>query len=96
MIRIPCPYCGLRNSSEFTYVGEAGARPAAAAVAIDTWRDYLYTRSNVAGWVDETWYHASGCRRFLRVRRHTVTNEISAAGPMTEPGLEGPIGEVAT
>jgi heterotetrameric sarcosine oxidase delta subunit len=75
MMRIPCPYCGPRNSDEFAYIGEARTRPAPDADP-DRWRDYLYTRRNPAGWTTETWFHRHGCRKFLVAERHTVTNEV--------------------
>ena len=82
MIRIPCPYCDARNSSEFRHVGEAGSRPDPAAATPQQWRAYLYERSNPAGWTTETWFHTMGCRRFVRVERNAVTNEIRSARPI--------------
>lgn len=76
MFRIPCPHCGPRNRSEFRHRGEAGVRPDPRSAAPAEWRGYLYDRRNVAGWTTETWYHVSGCRAFLTVERHTVTNEV--------------------
>jgi heterotetrameric sarcosine oxidase delta subunit len=40
------------------------------------WRRYLYMESNLADWVSERWFHVSGCRRYLMLERHTVSNEI--------------------
>jgi heterotetrameric sarcosine oxidase delta subunit len=100
VIRIACPHCGPRNSSEFRYAGEAATRPH-PDVAIEAWRDYLYVRDNPAGWTIETWYHTNGCRQYLRIRRHTVTNEISHVAPvaaaaesLAEQGSGDPGGEV--
>lgn len=76
MIRLDCPNCGLRNVDEFRYVGERHARPDPGTVQPAAWRSYLYLRDNPAGWVDETWLHRSGCRRYLVVERHTVTNDV--------------------
>lgn len=75
MLLITCPYCGPRNDDEFTYKGEIVRRPAADTDPA-TWRAYLYTRDNVAGWQSERWFHTSGCRRFLTIERNTETNEI--------------------
>ena len=80
MLRIPCPCCGLRDETEFTYNGSAEApRPTdpedgAAAAA------YVYFRANPRGWHAEYWHHAQGCRRWIKVIRHTVTHEIAATG----------------
>jgi sarcosine oxidase subunit delta len=82
VIRIPCPYCSARNSSEFRYVGEGGSRPDPAEATPQQWRAYLYERANPAGWTTETWFHTMGCRQFLQIERHTVTNEIRTAQPL--------------
>jgi sarcosine oxidase, subunit delta len=82
MMRIPCPYCGARNSTEFRHVGEPTRRPVGGDVPEAVWRSYLYERDNALGWVVETWYHASGCRRFLTVERHTESNEVRRATPV--------------
>jgi heterotetrameric sarcosine oxidase delta subunit len=78
MILLPCPWCGPRDAAEFAHAGEASTRPAPGQATRAQWRDYLYQRNNPCGWTAETWYHRMGCRRFLRVERHTETNEIRA------------------
>ncbi len=77
MLRIPCPWCGVRDEVEFRYRGARLARPAAQAEAAAFVR-YVYARTNPAGWHWEWWLHVAGCRRLLAVRRHTLTHEISA------------------
>ncbi len=62
-------------------MGEAGARPDPRVATPEQWRDYLYLQRNAAGWTTESWYHRMGCRRYLVVERHTVTNEIRSAAP---------------
>lgn len=90
MILVPCPWCGPRNSQEFRYVGEAKARPDPDSATPEDWRAYLYVRTNAAGWTTETWFHRSGCRRYLSVERHTVTNEIrSSSKPAAQRRLGG-------
>jgi len=81
MLLIPCVHCGERNASEFRYAGEAGRRPDPTSASPDVWRHYLYGSGNPAGWVTERWYHRAGCRRFLVVERHTVTNTIRVVRP---------------
>ena len=83
MIRIPCPHCGLRNSSEFRHTGEAPQRPDPNASTPQEWRSYLYDKQNPAGPVIETWYHAMGCRRFVTVERDRTTNQTR---PVPRPG----------
>ena len=75
MLIITCPHCGPRNDNEFLYQGEVIARPGVDADPV-TWRNYLYMKRNVSGWEEERWFHVSGCRRFLTIERHTLTNEI--------------------
>jgi len=90
MILVPCPWCGPRNSQEFRYVGESKARPDPTSATPEEWRAYLYGKSNAADWATETWFHRNGCRRYLAVERHTVTNEIRAtAKPAAQRRLAG-------
>jgi heterotetrameric sarcosine oxidase delta subunit len=84
VILLPCPHCGPRNSEEFRYLGELTHRPDSAASGPAEWRAYLYLRANPAGWTVERWFHRDGCRKFLVVERHTVTNEVRAARPASE------------
>ena len=76
MLRIPCPWCGVRDESEFRYRGDAsGSRPAADA-GPDAFSAYVYERVNPRDWHTEWWLHVAGCRRLLKVVRHTLTHEI--------------------
>jgi heterotetrameric sarcosine oxidase delta subunit len=80
-MRIPCPFCGERDLSEFAYHGDANfIRPDPAhADAPARFFDAVYLRSNPAGAHEELWYHVSGCRSWLRVERNTRTHEILGA-----------------
>lgn len=90
MFQIPCPHCGPRNAAEFRHSGEGGgARPDPQATTPEEWRRYLYEKRNVAGWTAESWYHGFGCRKFIAVQRHTVTNEVRPA-PATAPTTSPP------
>jgi sarcosine oxidase subunit delta len=82
-MRIPCPYCGLRDVREFSYLGDATVkRPDPdGPSAIDRFVDYVYMRGNPAGPHRELWYHGSGCQAWLVVTRDTRSHEISAAEP---------------
>ena len=88
MILLPCPWCGPRDASEFGHVGESSSRPDPAAASPAQWRSYLYLRANTCGWVVETWYHRLGCRRFIKVERHTETNETREHRVTGEPQLQ--------
>jgi sarcosine oxidase subunit delta len=81
-MRIPCPFCGQRDVSEFAYLGAADiARPDAAAPdALKQFGDAVYLRDNPAGPNAELWYHQAGCRSWLRVTRDTRTHAILEAG----------------
>lgn len=75
MLLIDCPYCGVRDESEFNCVGEAHiVRPIEPDALNDyEWADYLFHRSNTKGWHREQWLHSAGCRRYFNAIRHTVT-----------------------
>lgn len=85
MMLIKCPHCGARDVTEFTYGGAAGVtRPADPAGASDAqWADYVYMRDNPRGVHDEVWQHSAGCRRWIAVRRNTLTHDVIATA---EPG----------
>ena len=75
-MRIPCPFCGSRDITEFAYHGDATlVRPAVG----EAMHHYVYLRDNVAGEHKELWYHASGCHAWLTVTRNVVTHEILGA-----------------
>lgn len=78
MLRIACPFCGLRDQSEFSYGGESRRlRPENPGQANDAeWAAYLFYRTNPKGLHFERWVHAFGCRRWFNVVRDTVTHEI--------------------
>jgi heterotetrameric sarcosine oxidase delta subunit len=82
MLLIPCPHCGLRDATEFTYGGDANVRRPAEpdALSDEQWAGYVYLRDNPRGEHDELWQHASGCRRWITVKRDTATHEVIATG----------------
>jgi sarcosine oxidase subunit delta len=86
MILIPCPHCGARDYTEFTYGGDAKAlRPAdPAAVALGTWADSVYVRDNPRGPHWELWQHGSGCRQWIAVHRDTYTHDVLDALTMDD------------
>ncbi len=83
MLLVPCPHCGPRNAADLRYIGPAHTRPDPNSTTPEEWRSYLYLESNPADWISETWHCRSGCRRYFKVQRHTVTNQFS------EPPLPG-------
>jgi sarcosine oxidase subunit delta len=74
------PILGPRDSSEFTYIGDAALidRPDwQAQDALAQFVDYGYLRDNPAGNHRELWFHEQGDRSFLVVTRNTLTHKIS-------------------
>lgn len=51
MLLIPCPYCGDRPETEFSYGGEAHIeRPRdPQALSDEEWAAFLFTRANAKG-----------------------------------------------
>lgn len=79
-MRIPCPYCGPRDSSEFTYGGDATRiRPDINDADPEHWLKYVYERDNPKGPHKEFWHHVTGCRQWLVVTRDTATHVVSGA-----------------
>jgi heterotetrameric sarcosine oxidase delta subunit len=85
-LRIPCPHCGERRFEEFAYGGEV--RPLEAA---DPEEDFarVYLRANPAGVQEERWFHVMGCRRWVTVRRDTVTGWTDRGAPSAGEGAGG-------
>ena len=88
-LKVTCPNCGPRYTTEFWFGGEliphgSHAAPAdAGALAADFERVWLHT--NIAGVQDERWFHHAGCRRWLTVQRDTRDNEFQGPGLKAQP-----------
>ena len=87
MMQITCPHCGLRAQSEFVF-----ERTVDSVVTLDATPEdamaALFTRGNPRGDDDEIWRHTFGCRAWMVIIRHRVTNEITAiraVGPEALP-----------
>lgn len=78
MLQIICPWCGVREESEFSYGGEAHiVRPLDTDALSDAqWGEYLFMRKNPRGLHKEQWVHTYGCRRWFNVERNTLTYQI--------------------
>lgn len=89
MMRISCPWCGVRDQAEFRFGGEASViRPAEPQSASDDdWADYLFYRNNIKGVHQERWLHTYGCRQWFIVTRDTANHEITATRPMSGPAV---------
>lgn len=83
MLRIHCPWCGVRDETEFGYHGDATVRRPGPDAGTDAFYAFVYARRNPRGWHVEWWQHRAGCRQYLKVLRHTLTHEIRAVVPAT-------------
>jgi methylglutamate dehydrogenase subunit B len=72
-LRIPCPHCGWRPFTEFTFGGEL--RPIDAERADGDFAR-VFWRENAAGPQRERWFHSLGCRRWMTLTRDTRNNGI--------------------
>ncbi len=85
MMQIRCPWCGLRDESEFVWGGTTHlTRPPLTATDAE-WAEYLFFRDNPRGVHFERWRHAYGCGQWFNLMRHTVSHEVSSVYVMTEP-----------
>jgi len=88
MLRIPCPWCGERDETEFRYRGDASKTRPAPDADLAAFSAYVYERDNPLGWHSEWWLHVGGCRKLLKVVRHTLSHEIHAVlGPADQVSL---------
>ncbi|MEO0635988.1 MAG: sarcosine oxidase subunit delta [Pseudomonadota bacterium] len=89
-MKIPHPLLGLRDASEFVYLGDASMlqRPdPTAPTAPEKFHEYLHVRTNPAGTHRELWFHEYGDRSWLIVTRNTVTHDILNAELVTATGV---------
>lgn len=86
MIRIPCPFCGERDHSEFGYGGDGTIEYPPLDASIADWHEAVFQRENIRGMQLETWQHLNGCRMWLLVERDTMTHEIRSVRP-AHPGM---------
>lgn len=76
MLLIPCPNCGPRDQSEFTYGGAAVPLPDLSASATE-WHRTLHLRADPKGPQHELWYHEAGCECWIRLQRDVQTNAFT-------------------
>jgi len=81
MIRIPCPFCGERDHSEFTYGGDGSINYPDIGASKEEWISAVFERKNIKGKQLETWHHLYGCRMWIIVERDTTTHEIFRVWP---------------
>ena len=78
MLWITCPVCGERPVSEFRFGGELPHVPDSITDEAARNLDYVWMQNNVRGVTTERWFHAAGCRRWLTLRRDTVSDTVVA------------------
>lgn len=84
MLRMACPYCGVRDETEFAFGGETAiARPTLECTDAE-WMAYLYLRANPRGLHRERWLHRHGCRQWFNAIRDTVNHHIVGTYRMDE------------
>ncbi len=90
MLIINCPWCGVRDQTEFSCHGEAHiVRPEQPQQLSDEqWGDYVFFRRNTKGIHHERWVHSHGCRRWFNVARNTITDHIYATYRPDQPKPE--------
>jgi sarcosine oxidase subunit delta len=88
LLRIPCPYCGLRDEPEFTFGGPSHITRPSFEADDEAWTRYLFVRENPAGIQFERWLHLYGCGRWFNLVRHTVTHRVLKTYHMGDPKPE--------
>ena len=90
MLRIPCPWCCVRDEVEFRYRGDASRSRPPPAAPLEDFNAYVYERDNPLGWHLEWWLHVGGCRKLIKAERHTLTHEIHWTGSAEQHPPERP------
>ena len=94
MIRIRCPFCGVRDHTEFSYEGDATVVYPALDASEDEWFEAVFLRDNPRGPHTEFWRHGFGCGSFLEVKRDTLTHEITSV-KIAHKGMAATVPEAA-
>jgi len=74
-LRLPCPHCGERPLEEFLH-GEIVRVPESIQDPEACDLDRAFMRDNPEGPVEERWFHADGCRRWMTLWRDTSTDTL--------------------
>ncbi len=90
-MRIPCPFCGLRDDTEFSYESDAAVEYPDIGASEEAWHDAVFLRENPRGKVSELWRHHLGCRAWIVVERDVATHEIFASR-LAHPGMAKALG----
>lgn len=85
MMQLKCPWCGMRDESEFLWGGTTHLTRPPLTASDAEWAEYLFFRDNPKGVHLERWRHTYGCGQWFNLARHTVSHEVSSVYAMTEP-----------
>jgi sarcosine oxidase, subunit delta len=85
VLQIPCPHCGVRDETEFSFGGPAHVSRPAPGCSDAEWTSYLFDRDNPKGVHFERWCHTFGCACWFNVARDTVSHRIAACYSMQQP-----------
>jgi heterotetrameric sarcosine oxidase delta subunit len=96
MMQLPCPSCGIRDETEFTYGGAAHLVRPGVAVDDAGWAEFLYFRDNRKGVQAERWRHAGGCGQWFHAVRDTATHRILATYAASNAGPPRDLAGVST
>jgi sarcosine oxidase, subunit delta len=75
MKQLRCPLNGLRNISEFVWLGEVKDMPNPDTCSDREWSEYVFLENNIAGVVEEWWVHTPS-NMFFIAQRNTLTDEV--------------------
>ena len=64
------------TKSNFVTAAMPACRVRRADAPIAAFTTYVYERRNSSDWHLEWWLHVGGCRKLLKLTRHTLTHEI--------------------
>jgi sarcosine oxidase subunit delta len=77
----PCPFCGPRAETEFSFAAEAGKIRPEGEVSEAAWSHYLYDETNPKGATREIWVHLT-CGEYFAMERNTLTHVVKSSSPL--------------
>jgi sarcosine oxidase subunit delta len=84
MMRLQCPWCGMRDEPEFQCGGTTHIVRPGLESSDQVWGDYLHCRTNPKGLHFERWRHTFGCGQWFNIVRNTVTHEVTSVYLMSD------------
>ena len=73
---VPCPWCGERDESEFSFGGEAHLERPEDSCSDKELTEYIFMRKNIKVEQKDRWIHINGCRQWFNAVRNTTTNSF--------------------